>query len=617
MLLGGKMKNTILHLTLFALLLSYQTRTWAQESSPIIVTATRTAITADSALASVTVIDRKQIEQQQATSVLDLLRGTPGLSIANNGGFGKTTSFFLRGAESDHVLVLVDGIKVGSATSGATAFEHIPIDQIERIEIVRGPASSLYGSEAIGGVIQIFTRKGQGVLTPSLSLETGSDKTHRAAANLSASSEKSWFNVGFSVFDTEGYNSCVGPEDDGCFISEPDRDGYNNTSISARVGHRFTNMTELEFYVLHTEYDTEYDGSGQNEAEGVQQVIGSRVSFNIGNNWYSTLRLGQSQDNTDNLLNGVFEGKYETTRDSISFQNDITLADNHILTTGIDYQDDQINEQINSTLSFAATSRDNVGVFAQYQAQLTDHDLQFNLRHDNNEQFGDEVTGRAAWGYNVTDKTRVTLSYGTAFKAPTFNELYFPFSSNANLKSEKSQSVELGLSTNLSWGAWQFNLYQTSVDNLIAYDSVTYIPFNIDEARIRGLETQFTTQVAQWRINTALTLIDPENRGSGTNYGNILPRRAQQSLALNVDRDFNDYSVGLTLRGEGRRYDDIANTNRLGSYITWDLRGEYRLDEAWRLQARVENLFDKDYQTARYYDQPGLGAYVTLRYQPQ
>ncbi|HHM06180.1 MAG TPA: TonB-dependent vitamin B12 receptor [Gammaproteobacteria bacterium] len=588
---------------------------FAVELDPIIVTATRTAQTADEALSSVTVVTRKEIGRQQAQSVPDLLRGVPGVSVANNGGPGKATSVFLRGTESDHVLVLIDGVKTGSASLGTAALQDIPVEQIERIEIVRGPRSSLYGSEAIGGVIQIFTRKGGGALRPFFSIGGGRYQTYSASAGVSGGSERGWFSVGASGIDTGGFNACNGkpsPDGAGCFTTEPDKDGYRNLAGALRAGYRFDNGLEMDVHALHAVGDNEFDGGFVNESEFTQQVLGGTLRFSPGDIWQATLAVGRSRDESDNFKDGAFQSRFESERYTLSFQNDISIAAAHLLTVGADYQDDRID----GTTAYAVTSRDNSGLFTQYQGSFGAHDVQLSLRRDNNEQFGNRNTGSAAWGYALGEGLRLTVAYGTAFKAPTFNELYFPGFGNPKLRPEASRSVEFGLRGEPAWGRWSLNAYETRVDDLIAYDASLFAPNNIDQARIRGLEAVLGTRLGNWDLNANLTLLDPENRSGGANDGNVLPRRARRFLRLDADRGFARYRLGATLLAAGRRYDDLANTRSLGGYATVDLRAEYALTGNWRVQARLENLLDKDYETAAYFNQPGRSLYLTLRYQP-
>lgn len=599
---------------------------------PVIITATRTARTADETLSSVTVIDRKEIERRQAHSVQDLLRGIPGVDIADSGGRGKATSVFLRGTESDHVLVLIDGVKVGSATLGTTAFQDIPVEQIERLEIVRGPRSSLYGSEAVGGVIQIFTRKGGGALKSFFSIGGGRYQTYSASAGVSGGGERGRLSASASGIDTQGFNACDGkpsPGGAGCFTTEPDKDGYRNVSGSLRAGYRFDNGLEMDAHAFHAAGTNEFDGSFVNESDSVQQIVGGAARFSPVDMWHISLTAGRSRDESDNFKDGASQSRFDTQRDTLSFQNDLSLALDHLLTVGADYQDDRVD----GTTAYAVTSRDNTGLFTQYQGALGAHDVQLSLRRDDNEQFGGHNTGGAAWGYALSEGLRLTASYGTAFKAPTFNELYWPYSAfasnsttyisrgNPALAPEKSKTTELGLRYQLATASLSLSAYETRMRDLINWATTatspsefTTAPANIDRVRIRGIEAVFATRLAGWDVHTGLTLLDPKNRSSG-NKGNVLPRRTQQSLRFDADRRFGQYHFGATLLAAGKRYDDLANTRSLSGYATLDMRAEYSLAKDWRLQARIENLFDKDYETAAFYNQPGRGLYLTLRYQ--
>ncbi len=591
-----------------------------RQEKPITVTATRTTQTANEALAAMTVISRKDIERQQARSIQDLLRGVPGVNVINNGGMGKATSINMRGTESDHVLVLIDGIKIGSATSGTTSFQNIPIDQIERIEIVRGPRSSLYGSEAIGGVIQIFTRKGGRGLKPNLSFGGGSYQTFNGSVGLSGGNGPGWFNLNASGMTTRGFNSCTGkpsPGGAGCFTDEqPDRDGYRNIAGSLRAGYRFENGLDIETNFLHSDGKTEFDGTFVNNSEIIQQVLGGTARYSPIDIWRISITAGRSREDSDNFfrdaLENTFKSRFNTQRDTVSLLNDIAFTQAQLLTLGFDYQ----NDQINSTEDFAITSRNNFGVFAQHQASLAAHDLQLSLRHDDNEQFGSRVTGGAAWGYALNERLRLTASFGSAYKAPTFNELYFPNFGNAHLQPEESRSYELGTNGQTDWGNWSLHVYETHIDDLIAFDASTRAPANIDQARIRGLEGVLNTQIKGWHLNANLTLLNPENRASGANNGNTLPRRAQESIRFDAHRAIGKFMLGGMLLVEGERYDDLANTRKLESYVKLDLRVEYAFNQNWRIQGRLENLFDKHYETAAFFNQPGRNFFATLRYQP-
>ncbi|WP_347259127.1 TonB-dependent vitamin B12 receptor [Methylocaldum sp.] len=584
----------------------------------VTVTATRTERSVEESLASVTVIDRDEIERRQAQSVQEVLRGVPGLSIANNGGLGKSTSVFLRGTESGHVLVLIDGVRAGSATTGITAFQDIPIDQIERIEIVRGPRSSLYGSEAIGGVIQIFTRKGGEGFKPYLSFGAGSHSMYKATGGVSGGNDRAWYSLNGSRLETRGFNACAGRPfslgGGGCFTRQPDDDGYRNTSGSARAGYRFDNGLEIEGNLLHAEGENEFDGNLQNRSTFVQQMVGGRLKYSPFEFWTTSLRAGRTLDESDNFRDRRFSSTFDTQRVNVTWQNDFALAEGHLLTLGLDYY----NDQVDSTTDYAVDSRDDKAGFAQYQLTLGGFDAVLGTRVDDNEQFGVYPTGNVALGYGFDNGIRLSASWGKAFKAPTFNELYFPGFGNPMLEPETSESWEVGISGQHWDVAWALNGYHTEIDDMIATvcGQVSCFAENLDRARILGLEAQASTRLWGFDIAANLSLIDPENLSEGANNGNRLPRRAQTMFRFDVDRSVGPVRVGTTVYGEGRRFDDVANTQRLAGYVTVDLRASVDLYRGLSLEGRVANLLNKQYQTARFFYQDDLNFFLTVRYAP-
>jgi vitamin B12 transporter len=584
----------------------------------VVVTATRTAQSADASLASVSVITREDIEKKQLLSVQGALVGIPGIGISNNGGLGKPSDIFMRGTNSDHVLILIDGVRAGSATLGTTSIQDIPIDQVERIEIVRGPRSSLYGSEAIGGVIQIFTRKGGGGLKPFLSLGGGTYNTYKVSAGVSGGDEKGWFNLSGAQLYTGGFNSCLGRPIAlgglGCYTYEPDPDGYSNTSGSARAGYRFDNGVEIEGNLLQAEGNNRFDGLPVNRSEVVEQVIGGKLSYSPLPFWNATVRAGTSADLSRNYLNTAFDNRFDTRKVIATWQNDFTVAKDHLVTAGFDYYIDQID----STERFPVTWRDDKAGFLQYQGVIKGHSLDLSVRQDSNQQFGGKTTGGAAWGYEFGDALRVTASFGTAFKAPTFNSLYYPHFGNPNLQPESSQSAELGARGKLPVADvdWAMNSYYTKIDDLIVFDPVTYRPANISTAEIVGMETQVSTQVFGVDVKANVSLVNPRNKEDGPNRENILPRRAQQMAQLDLDRRFGKFRVGLTVNQEGRRFDDLANTIRLHSFATVGLRASYEVFKDVVVEGRASNLFNEHYQTAYLYNQMGTNLFLSVNYSP-
>nr|WP_242007557.1 TonB-dependent vitamin B12 receptor [Luteimonas cucumeris] len=587
----------------------------ATDLDRIVVTATRTAQTQDQTLAAITVIDRGEIERLQPNSLPDLLRGRAGISLANNGGAGKSTSLFLRGTESDHVLVLVDGIRIGSATSGGASLQDIPVEQIERIEIVRGPFSSLYGSEALGGVIQIFTRQPQGAFVPMFSAGIGSQSTARLSAGVAGRSEGGddvrggWYSINLAHEKTDGIDAYRGTRN-----ADPDRDGYRNNSATVQGGYRFSPQWDAEARAFRAEGYNEYDGSLNNQADTVQQVLGSRVRYTPGERLKLTASVGSSADLSENFQDGVYSSNFDTRRQVVSLQADVGVAAG-LLSVGYDW----LRDEVGSDTLYARDHRINRGLFGQWQQDFGAQSLQASLRRDDNSQFGGKTTGSALWGWDFTDALRIGASYGTAFKAPTFNELFFPGYGNPLLQPETSESIELSLRGEHGWGGWSLNAFDTRIDDMIAYDANLGDfggPNNIDRARIQGLEAVADTMLAGWNLRASATWLDPRSDGDDRNRGHVLPRRARRSGRFDADRDFGAFSLGASVTGAGARYDNLANTTRLSGYGLTDLRIGYALNIDWSLQLAASNVFDKRHETAALYNQPGRNYLLTLRYRP-
>jgi vitamin B12 transporter len=595
----------------------------ATDLDQVVVTATRTATTVDQSLAAVEIIDRAQIERSQARSLPELLRGRAGINLVNQGGLGKISTLFLRGTESDHTLFLVDGVRIGSATSGLTSLQDIPVELIERIEIVRGPRSSLYGSEAIGGVIQVFTRRRRDGVHPRLRLGAGSNGLREAGAGVDIGGARGWFGIDYTHQSSDGINACRGigaPFYAGCGMDhpDPDRDGYENNALSLRGGLDITDALAFDAHILrgegHNAYDADPAWGLPDNSDTTQQVVGGKLRYAPSERFALQLVAGRNLDASDNYLGHAFSDRFQSTRDSATLQGDIGIGDGKMLTLGADWARDRAD--VDSPFASFDANRGNRAGFAQYQGRFGHHDLQAALRHDDNDQFGGHDTGSVAWGMDAGHGLRFTASYGSAFKAPTFNELYYPFFGNPDLHPETSRSTELGVAQRRDAWHWQFNAFQTAIDDLIVYDPNRFQANNIDSARIRGAELVAGTTLAEWELSAQASLLDPRNR-SANDFDKLLPRRARQTARVDADRRFGDWRIGASWIAEGPRYDDVGNNLRLGGYATLDLRAELALAQGWSLQASVRDAFDRDYETAAYYVQPGREFGLTLRWTPQ
>lgn len=594
----------------------------AADLTEVIVTANRLPQADEDVLAATTVITREQIQARQARSVEDLLQGVDGIVISNSGGPGKLTSFFVRGTDADHLLVLVDGVRIGSATAGTAALQNIPVEMIERIEIVRGPRSSLYGADAIGGVLQVFTRRGGGALRPELAASGGSLGTRQAYAALGGGDEQAWVQGQLAWQRTDGIDACRGSSalGAGCFAEEPDRDGYRYRSVSLRAGGEFATGTAIEASLLRAASRVAYDGYADeffatpNRSRLLQQAAGATLTQDLGARGALKLQAGRAWDRSDDYRDADWQGEFHTRRDSLGLQWDLAAAD-HAATFGADYVDDRVT----SAIDYDVRARDNFGLYAQYLGKVGRWRIEASLRGDDNEQFGRHTTGSAALGYVLTGSLQVLAQYGTGFRAPTFNELYWPadpfFGPSANplLDPERSRSLELALRGGAEALRWRVSLYQTRFRDLIALDAF-YLPANIDAARIQGVEASATAQLGDWRVDAGLTLQDAENRSDGANRGNHLTRRPRTAGHVDVERRVGVVLLGARLVAEGHRFDNADNSRRIGGFGLLDLRAETALAEQWRVQLRAANVLDKQYETLSFYNQPGRAVYLSLRY---
>lgn len=599
---------------------------WAEPANneiEIIITAGRKAQTADEALAPVTVITRKELDKIQAASVAEVLQQTTGISITSSGFMGKQSSVHLRGTNDSHVLVLIDGVKAGSATLGTTPLELFPLAQVERIEVVRGPRSSLYGSEAIGGVIQIFTRKGSGAkgIQPNAAASYGSFNTAKANLGLSGgSAEGAWFNLNVATERTDGINAqdyytTYLPDFSTAKVYESDKDGYKNNSFSWRAGNRFENGMSAEAGVLQAQGESEFDGEYQNENHFKQQVAHGKLTAPVGNSTNITAQIGSSLDKQDSHKDAAFQSSFQTKRTSASLQADVQMGAAGNLTAGFDH----IKDTVSGTTDYAVDTRKNNGIFASYQMTAGDNKFDVSVRQDDNEQFGKKATGGIAFAHEFSESFRATVSYGTAFKAPTFNDLYYPYSGNADLKPENSKSLELGIAGRLAEGEWAISAFQNKVDDLIQWRDTggsIWKPMNVAAAKITGLEASIVQRLGDWQFSGNATLQNPEV-ASGEQAGDLLINRPKQILNVDLERQFGRFSAGAAVHAEGRRYNDTYNLEPLAGFGTLDLRAKYQISREVAVGAKLANVLDRDYELRKGYNQPGVNGMLTLEYQPK
>ncbi|MBA6117523.1 TonB-dependent receptor [Pseudomonas sp. NC26] len=576
----------------------------------VLISANRQVESRTATSAANTVFTRSDIDRLQPTSVTDLLARVPGVQVAPTGGRGSLPGIFIRGTKAAQSLVLVDGVRIANATSGDSGLQFLDVDQIERVEVLRGSRSAIYGSDAIGGVIQIFTRRGdsQGV-HPRLRLAAGSNQTFQRSLGLSGGDGATRFNLGASLDETAGIDS-TRPS----FASDADHDAYRNRSFNLSLSHTLGERFEAGLTLLDSRGRSEYDNPfGRFDLATFESVgqkpytdftvssLGTYFDAQFSERWHSRLELGHSEnrdDKRDKLSDERFV--FNTYRDQLTWQNDLALTDQHSLLIGGDWYEDRVH----ASTDFTEDSRWNRAAFIQHRFSGEQFSTEVGVRRDQNQQFG----GQTTWGGSLTVPLNahndVLLSYSEGFRAPTFNDLYYPQYSNPGLKPEHSRSYELQWRSQLTADSrLETSLYRTDLRDAIIFGQDS-IPGNVAAARINGLEMALDQQWGPWRSQLGLALTDPRDRDSG----HTLARRARRTLSLDLDRQFERFSVGGSWQAVSGSYDDEANGNRLGGYGLLGLRGSWTASDTLKLEVKLDNLLDKAYSRALYrYDDASHG----------
>ena len=591
--------------------------------APVVVTATRQAQRADDSLASVEVLTRADIERAGQSSLIDVLRALPGVQVSANGGPGSNATSYIRGAESRHTLLLIDGVRVGSASSGAPTLETIPLAMIERIEVLRGPASALYGSEAIGGVIQIFTRKGEEGFHPELFVGYGTHNTFKGSATLAGGVERLRYSLTAGKERTDGYNSKRDPR---YWVSSSTRtsywaddDGLRNDMLSGSLSLGFRSRDEVGVSFAQSDARNWYDASGLIAGGYFDSYIDKKSSMTnvymrneVLEGWTSTLRLGQSQDKTLNKASTANPTYFNTLQDQFVWQHDLALPVGTLL-AAYEY----VESKLDSTTAYRQDSRRVNSAVLGWTAAIDAHHLQINARHDDNSQFGAKTTGLFAYGYDLNAQWRLRGSIATAFNAPTFNQLYWPasssFTGNPDLKPEEALNREIGVRWSSGAQMVEAVYFDNKVKNLVSTGSPNGLQVNIGEARLKGVELAYFLNVGNFNLAAGADFLSAKDENSGRR----LQRRAQRAGFLRLSHTLDSFDWGVEWSGAGRRYDNAANTVELHGYGLLSAFAHYRVARDWRIEARADNILDQDYELARGYRTPGTNVFVGVRYTPR
>ncbi len=577
-----------------------------------IVTAGRVSQRLADALRNVTVIRAEDIARSGQLTLAQVLQQFGGVEMASNGGHGSAQGVFIRGANSAHTLVLVDGIRLGSATLGTTAFENIPLALIERIEIVPGPVSSLYGSDAIGGVIQIFTKSRRYSPQAEVSASVGSYGTRSLRGSFGTSLGDTDLTLSAGRFQTDGFDATKPTISFG--RHNPDKDGYRNSSVSGNVVHRFDARNEVGANLMYSDGKSHFDSGPTTDNLTAQELsLLSVYSKNqITSGWQSSLRLGASRDNSESL-GGATVNRFKTDQTQATWQNALQL-DVGALVVGAEY----LKQKIATTTAYQVSSRTVKSLFGGYSADFGPHRAQASIRRDDNSQFGTPSTGSVAYGYQISPSMRVRASYGTAFHAPSFNELYFPGFGNPALHSERSRSRELGFDYEAAGQRFSATAFENRISDLIIFTfnpaTSSSQPENVAKAKVRGIELSYIGRILDTQLRGKLTLQDPASEPSGSQ----LQRRAKQHGSVVASRAFGPWRADAEWVASGARFDSAneAPASRMGGYGVVNLALNRTFSPEWSAQLRWNNVANRKYELIQGYNTPGSNLLASLTWTP-
>ncbi|HEY1075329.1 MAG TPA: TonB-dependent receptor [Fontimonas sp.] len=574
---------------------------WAQAAKqlePVVVTATGQPTAIGDTLAPMLILTREQIEQSQALDLAELLRFYAGIELGRSGGVGAQTSIFIRGAESNHTLVLIDGVRVNPATSGGAAVQNIAPDMIERIEIVKGPRAALYGSDAIGGVINVITRGGESS-RGELGLRLGSDQTYDGSLRGSWGGERGRLSLQAQHLRTDGFPALAGQTQD---------TGYDRTSFNAdgelalgraKVGARFWQAGGTTDYYGFDPVDFSQVVLAQDYRN---QIVALDASMPFGDAWSGMLEVSRGEDDSEQEQSADF---VETVRTGVDGKL-VWSGRQQRITAGVG----AVREAVEALSFGTATdeSRDVLRFGIQDEISAGRHHAVLGATWADYEGFGSRVDGTLEYGFDVTAGGRLVASASTGFRAPDATDR-FGFGGNPDLRPEDARNFELGWQQRIGDGQRvDVRLFRSEVDDLInvlcdADFNCTAV--NVDEYRNEGAELTWHLAIENWTATLTGLLQNPKDLSTDTQ----LLRRAKQTAALRLNRQFGRWNAGLDILGSSSRPDF---DRELGGYALLNFTAGLRLGTQTRIQLRVENALDKDYQTSSGYNQAGASLYVGI-----
>ena len=585
----------------------------------VVVTATRTPQALADIISDTVTIKAEQIAEAGAGSVVDLLKRQRGIEVTRNGGAGSSSNVYIRGANSNQSIVLVDGVRIGSSTTGAANWSAIPLTAIDHIEIVYGPLSSLYGADAIGGVIQIFTKQGKGAPAVTAFAGYGSDKTREADVTVSGATGGE-HSFGYAVSAGKEKSDGFSTARPGLSSYNPDDDGYDKENVSGQFSLQLAKGYEAGALFLHSKLDSQYDAAGAGSYDVRSKNIIDTASVYAKAQplpiWDSLLQYSETRDKGENYTKAGAGGYalITTEQSFITWQNDLRIGADvlqllyehrkeDVRTNGFNLRDPE-----RTTNSFAAS----------YNARRGASLLSASVRRDNT-IYGSQNTGSLGYGYNITQALRATASYGTSFRAPTYNELYFPGYGNPANKPEEGRNAEVGLRYDDGVNALSAGYYRNRLTDMLVntvpcpFGRADYpggCAYNVNRATLEGITLSAATRLAGINLAANLDLQDPKDETTGKR----LQRRSKKHGNVTADYGIGALKAGVELEVSGDRYDDAANKNRLGGYGLVNLYATYAFSRDWSALVRWNNIGDKRYDLAGNYATPGSNVFAGIRY---
>ncbi|MDQ2820089.1 MAG: TonB-dependent receptor [Pseudomonadota bacterium] len=588
----------------------------AQTSPEVLVTATRTPQVAIDILADHTLISSEEIVRSGASNIIDLLQKQRGIEVVRNGGPGTSSSVLIRGADAKQSVVLIDGIRVASSTTGSANWAALPLSNIERIEIVYGPLAALYGADAIGGVVQIFTRQGSGAPHVTASFSAGSEQARNGDIGISGKSGGFSYAIAAARDQDDGF-SATRP---GSASYNPDNDGYQRDSANARFTADINADSQVGLQYLHSRLQAQYDSGASNfDTRSIQDLDNVAVFANarLAPNWRLQAQAAQADDKSISISTAAARGTsiIETRQNQFSIQSDLTIGPD-LLQVLLERREETVLSGSTAALN---TGRATNSVGASYSLKRGANLATASVRRDNSSQYGGQTTGGIGYGYRFTPALRANASAGTSFRAPTFNDLYFPGFGVATNQPEKGRNVEGGLYWNDSASEASVVYFHNRLTDMLVTAAVCPVEpathtfgcaYNVGRATLSGVTIGGRTRLYAVDLRGSLDFQDPRDDTTGK----TLARRSKRHASFTAEYTQGALTTGAGLQVSGRRFDDAANKNTLGGYGLFNLFAQYQLAADWSLLARWNNVANKKYELARNYGTAGSQVFIGVRY---